>query len=795
MARLRYNKDETIGAAGDALSLRISIDVVDYPYANDAVSTLDSTTLANVEFEIGDYKQSLSSNGIPDEANVENISVKVYDKTVSTTVTTGANSATQTVGNTAGMSAGAPLHFATANVDRVIDHIASSTSVVLTAAVNSTTGETVTQAGTVWGILTQGIPVTKRLQFILWDKESGTYQPKYFVIDKASIAPEIKTLTKNNTNYDSVISFNAVSLLKMVLQESIASTDEAVALTIHTFNSVEPTSGTIDIRVRTSLATETCTIQYNASPSDVLTALQGLVTHGKYFVSCFSTNQGAESNNPPNQLNTTATVYIITINVEQLNTDHGINWLYSGLSTDTTPQANIYYSNHSLNQGVPAFSKNNGQFGSTYPSSYPLVPQNIRELSSLDYLIRTYPGGSLYQSPSNLWSPYFFWYSLQSNLWSGAPQFVNTISTFISFYDLLLVICRILRYATDITVAENVSANFDHLGVRASKAGAVPAALTVSYGATYEVGTSHLAQGMALHVAFIRQLVATVPEYSLIAQGSLYDAMKILCDSVLCLPYLTYDATTGITLTLKSPLSQTYSDLVSGNTEIIPVKDTLKVKSCAYQNDSANCGLKKPSGVSGATQNDNNSPSGDLFETEYIAPSSINGSGVSGQSIFGTFWNNWAGNVSGGNIPWLENSLMLFGTSSRGNTDVYGADYSMYDFPNTSDPFIANYGFVVNQGFGGGTLQGATVVTIKLAHYQQALAKGLFSLYCQQENSELIEFECPLTLAMIATLRQNPVLTRISVRTDALYNFLVLGVDYNVFDQKRTIKITAVRNR
>jgi len=64
----------------------------------------------------------------------------------STTVTTGTNSATQTLGATAGMSVGDSLYFATAAVYRFIQSITSGTVVVLTASVNSTTGETVTRS-------------------------------------------------------------------------------------------------------------------------------------------------------------------------------------------------------------------------------------------------------------------------------------------------------------------------------------------------------------------------------------------------------------------------------------------------------------------------------------------------------------------------------------------------------------------------------------------------------------------------------------------------------------------------
>ena len=63
---------------------------------------------------------------------------------VATTVTTGANSSTQTLGSTASLAVGDSLHFATANVNRTIVSITNGTTVVLNTAVNSTTSEAVT---------------------------------------------------------------------------------------------------------------------------------------------------------------------------------------------------------------------------------------------------------------------------------------------------------------------------------------------------------------------------------------------------------------------------------------------------------------------------------------------------------------------------------------------------------------------------------------------------------------------------------------------------------------------------
>lgn len=60
-----------------------------------------------------------------------------------TTVTTGANSATQEVADTTDTKAGDVVHFDTANVNRQVQSVTDSTHFVLTAPVNSTTGEMV----------------------------------------------------------------------------------------------------------------------------------------------------------------------------------------------------------------------------------------------------------------------------------------------------------------------------------------------------------------------------------------------------------------------------------------------------------------------------------------------------------------------------------------------------------------------------------------------------------------------------------------------------------------------------
>lgn len=66
---------------------------------------------------------------------------------VSTTVTSGASSATQTVGSTAGMTAGDTLYFATTAVAVVIASVTNATTVVLATSISTTTSEVVTKVG------------------------------------------------------------------------------------------------------------------------------------------------------------------------------------------------------------------------------------------------------------------------------------------------------------------------------------------------------------------------------------------------------------------------------------------------------------------------------------------------------------------------------------------------------------------------------------------------------------------------------------------------------------------------
>jgi hypothetical protein len=64
---------------------------------------------------------------------------------VATTVTTGASSATQTVGSTTNMAAGDVLWFAVSAASRIVSSVTNATTVVLTATISTTTAEAVTK--------------------------------------------------------------------------------------------------------------------------------------------------------------------------------------------------------------------------------------------------------------------------------------------------------------------------------------------------------------------------------------------------------------------------------------------------------------------------------------------------------------------------------------------------------------------------------------------------------------------------------------------------------------------------
>lgn len=84
--------------------------------------------------------ESLGGDGKP---SADTWALTASGAAVATTVTTGASSATQTVGSTTGMAAGDVLFFVGAQAERTISSVASATSVVLTATISTTTAEKV----------------------------------------------------------------------------------------------------------------------------------------------------------------------------------------------------------------------------------------------------------------------------------------------------------------------------------------------------------------------------------------------------------------------------------------------------------------------------------------------------------------------------------------------------------------------------------------------------------------------------------------------------------------------------
>lgn len=813
MARVRYQKSGTIGAGADALGVRCAIDIVDFPYVNSAVSTLDTTTLAPFVVDIQPRKESLAVNGVPDEADIANLAVKIYD-----------------------------------------------------------------QNETVINILLAGMASGKRLQFITWHNAGGTYQPDYFVIDKTSITEDVQTITIAGTRYDSCISFTAISLLKQVLQEYSAGSNQLIAIEINTrYGFMCADGGVWQLGINTSLGTETTPsgggnqLNTQGSAATMLANIKlAFPIHGKYFINAVMINPYAnpveDKFNSAQAANQGASnVLLLTFDSAQFLADTGQSWIYTtgpAISAQNDGSASppggtwtmpgsppaapsIYIYAYNISDNARITMHYNGPNGNS--ASQPGIPsETITDLTVIDTLITGYTGGSLYQSPATWYAPYFYW-------------FLKAVSTqtlsdkLVALNDLLKVFAFILRRATDVTIQENVSANIDWLGAQATQpSGTIP---TVAYGAGNEpprtttittgvnsatqtvadttgyaagqrvwfatakvyriilsvgvgtitftaavtsttgevIGGSQLASVIALsETGYLRDQTNTTTgarEYALANQANLYDALKLVCDSVLGVPTVLFDATEGLTLKLGSALSANIPIVISG--EIVPRKGTLKRTPSKFNVNSTNCGVKRPPGAGQWGQNDNLGSS--VLSPQKTAPAAYNGSGVAGQTMFGTYWSNWSGGSS--TAVWWENQMMLFSSPNPPNTVVYGADYDMFDSPTSGDPFSASAPFCVNQGWGGGALETGTAVQVRAKHWQFALAQGLFSLYCVGD-CEYIEFEVNApTLALLEALRKTPLFGKVQVRTDALHWWLIIGHEYNVYNPARTIKLNCIRKR
>lgn len=84
------------------------------------------------------------SSGAPDNVDELFSSAQPQITRTPTTVTTGASSATQTVGSTANMHVGDVLYFVTTNSSRTVASITDGTTVVVSLTISTTTGEDVT---------------------------------------------------------------------------------------------------------------------------------------------------------------------------------------------------------------------------------------------------------------------------------------------------------------------------------------------------------------------------------------------------------------------------------------------------------------------------------------------------------------------------------------------------------------------------------------------------------------------------------------------------------------------------
>ena len=128
-----------------------------------------------------------------------------------TTVTTGASSATQTVGSTAGMVPGTLLYFVTTDEYRVVSSVASTTSVVLDATLSTTTGEVVAVGGICSGYFAAALA----------DDNSSSATVTSSVFDSSQIA-QLRAMLKTPAALGAFLHFSTTDANAKTLQAGYA---------------------------------------------------------------------------------------------------------------------------------------------------------------------------------------------------------------------------------------------------------------------------------------------------------------------------------------------------------------------------------------------------------------------------------------------------------------------------------------------------------------------------------------------------------------------------------------------
>jgi len=741
MNRLRYNYDMTIGAGVDSLGnacslpVRMSIDVVDYPYGTEP-TIVDSTTLAPCGVEISNWGLSTSSKDVPAQSDMAAVNVKIYDV-----------------------------------------------------------------AGAAGGILRTGNPPNKRLQLTLW-RNTGSGYRRYFMgcIDKTSIVTRYKVNTTLGS--DAEITLTAGGLEKTALQDITATACQQLLLTIVTENSLPPVSGGFQIGVYYNNGGGlSAFIPYNASPAAVLTALQATPVYGSYFIACYN---AGDPNLYPTFNITGSPGYSILVDTASLYADHGINYLPT-LSYDSGAGGDWIAAPSSLNTmrdssgGIPlpwltppttGTQATSANFVNCFPTlqpSYHLV--NAFYIAYQIWYIKAYGAGNptLTQYPG--------WWD-----WS-----------FTTYNDLITAVATMVAAATDLpAAAPNIDLTHIGVTVHIPNTGTPTNPTTILWGAG--AGDSLHQNNLHKVLAFNKHTFVDFSdptsdrEYNLTKQSTLYDVLKILCELTLCENWITFDETAGVYLNVKSPLSSNVTPIFTGNPTLTAKEDTRSITEYAFDVNEVNVGIKKAQFITIAVQNDDGgNPYANLVNPSISVASEHDGSGVGGDSILCTLWID-----NGTAAPWTpyaENLVEILDDPATPSV-AYSADYSMFDFtsaanPNPNYPF--NLPFTINQGWGGGALNGGSVVTASAAHWQQMMVLGLQSLFCRGTNAsglygaQLLELEVPLTMAQLDAVLNAPLLGSINVLSNDgnTYNWLVLGMETNAYtiDEGAWIcKFTAIKN-
>lgn len=261
----------------------------------------------------------------------------------------------------------------------------------------------------------------------------------------------------------------------------------------------------------------------------------------------------------------------------------------------------------------------------------------------------------------------------------------------------------------------------------------------------------------------------------------------------------------------RSPISPTVLSFVSGDPELISIKDTLSHTPAFTPASRASASVKRPEGppayehmyaldTPGAPTDPSfrvpdyepfDDTPYDFFNPTYTAPLQSGSATVNITLIAGTFWGDWP-----------NNQLSFLYDPIGHPDDVVAADFDMTLVDTGTYP--PNKPVTICLTWGGGMLNGVAAKTTDAQSYQHAVALAAYSLYCggpygdQLKGMEKQSQRTRITAAMIGLL-PDAILRAYKARgyDGAAYRYMAVEVRWNSWKIKggdaRTVALTGVR--